>query len=230
MVKRTLKKVKIDDLPALESGFEEIKPLFRSGQVPKEQDYIKLIEYVHYLHKLLGIEGEEGHEPQLGQGLVLSDEGVLSVDVSKIKFEAGDGLNMSDDGVLSAIGGTGITSTADGLKMTSTLGLSALAFFYGAEFYASDDAFNVFLMRAEPSGVMARGFSKGAHFLSMDNGSKSRYEGIAPEDEQQLNPGQFTFSYRTSEPMEVGNKIILYEQDIAGGGGSVEHTLVLTTF
>lgn len=73
-------------------------------------------------------------------------------------------------------------------------------------------------MRAEPSGVMARGFSKGAHFLSMDNGSKSRYEGIAPEDEQQLNPGQFTFSYRTSEPMEVGNKIILYEQDIAGGG------------
>lgn len=128
------KKVKIDDLPALESGFEEIKPLFRSGQVPKEQGYIKLIEYVHYLHKLLGIEGEEGHEPQLGQGLVLSDEGVLSVDVSKIKFEAGDGLNMSDDGVLSAIGGTGITSTADGIKMTSTLGLSALAFFMGRSF------------------------------------------------------------------------------------------------
>lgn len=231
MVKRTVRKSKVDDLPDLESGFEEIKSLFRSGQIPKEVDYIKLIEYTHYLHKLLGIEGDdEGHVPQLGQGLMLSDEGVLSVDESIFEIEAGDGLDLNESGVLSAKGGNGITATEDGLSLTLDLGLSTLGVFYGAKFYASNDAFIVFFTVAtgvETVHVTATCFSRGAHFLSMGNNSKARYIGIAPNTQYHLTPGQFMLDFETDD-LKADNVISVYEKVLSGV--DLEHKMSLKKF
>lgn len=73
--------VKVAELPELPVGYLELKNMFKSGGVPRELDYVKLIEYVHYLHKLIGIESDEpDHVPTLGGGLVVNDKGVLSVE------------------------------------------------------------------------------------------------------------------------------------------------------
>lgn len=82
MAKRESKVEGVNVLPELEAGFTEIKNLFKAGSVPRESDYTKLIEYVHYLHKLLGVEGSDGDKgPGLGEGLSLSSEGLLNVEV-----------------------------------------------------------------------------------------------------------------------------------------------------
>lgn len=73
--------VKVAELPELPVGYLALKNLFKAGGVPREFDYVKLIEYVHYLHKLIGIESDEpDHVPTLGDGLVVNDKGVLSVE------------------------------------------------------------------------------------------------------------------------------------------------------
>lgn len=232
MVKGTVKNPKSDGLPDLERGFEKLKPLFQAGRVPLAADYIDLIKYTYYLHKLLGIEGEEGvgHQPQLGEGFILSDENVLSVDMSILKIVAGDGLEMSESGVLSAKAGKGILATEDGLSLTLDLGLSTLGIFYGAEFYASNDAFVVFFSVATEVSdvhVTATCFSRGGHFLSMDNNSKARYINIAPNTQHHLTPGQFVLDFKTAD-LKVGNIIIVYENSI--DGADIEHELSLKKF
>lgn len=82
MAKRKSKVEGVNELPELEAGYTDIKNLFKAGAVPREMDYLKLIEYVHYLHKLLGVEGSDGDKgPGLGEGLSLSSEGLLNVEV-----------------------------------------------------------------------------------------------------------------------------------------------------
>ncbi|HEK1310960.1 TPA: hypothetical protein SMQ86_006063 [Pseudomonas aeruginosa] len=100
--------VKTTALPGLEHSFEEIAHLFRTGAVPREVDYRKLIEYVHYLHKLLGIEGDAGHSPALGPGLTVTSGGVMSVDVATL---ASSGL-IANGATLAVGAGAGISVDA----------------------------------------------------------------------------------------------------------------------
>lgn len=117
MVRRKSKVEGVNELPELEAGFTEIKSLFKAGALPREADYVKLIEYVHYLHKLLGNEGAEGSPgPGLGGGLIKNDDSVLSVDGSVL---AGGGLSYSGS-VIGVGAGAGITVE------TNTITLDAL--------------------------------------------------------------------------------------------------------
>ena len=232
MVKGTVKNPKSDGLPDLEVGFEKLQLLFQAGKVPVAKDYVDLIKYTHYLHMLLGIEGDEGveHEPQLGEGFILSDENVLSVDVPFLEIEAGNGLERSESGVLSAKGGQGIIATEDGLSLSLDLGLSTLGVFYGAKYYASNDAFIVFFTVA--TGVVsvhvtAACFSRGGHFLSMKNNSKARYIGIAPNTQYHLTPGQFLLDFETDD-LQADNIVTVYENDMEGG--DIEHEMSLKKF
>lgn len=46
MAKRETKVEGVKALPELEDGFKKVKDLFKAGAVPREADYVMLIEYV----------------------------------------------------------------------------------------------------------------------------------------------------------------------------------------
>lgn len=105
MAKRETKVEGVKALPELEDGFKKVKDLFKAGAVPREADYVMLIEYVHYLHKLLGVEGEEGSSgPGLGVGFIKAEGSALGVDIDGL---AGAGLTGANS-VFNVGAGNGI--------------------------------------------------------------------------------------------------------------------------
>ena len=105
MAKRETKVEGVKALPELEDGFKKVKDLFKAGAVPREADYVMLIEYVHYLHKLLGVDGEEGSSgPGLGVGFIKAEGSALGVDIDGL---AGAGLTGANS-VFNVGAGNGI--------------------------------------------------------------------------------------------------------------------------
>lgn len=130
-------------LPDLPVGHLELKGKFMPGSMPRELDYVQLIDYVHYLHKLIGIEGDDSeHQPALGAGLVLNDHGVLSVEgaspVRVIDSNAAWIKNMrlrlgaTHMGIVEACVVFLTSETVDGAKFTVAHGISRGMFMFPA--------------------------------------------------------------------------------------------------
>jgi hypothetical protein len=74
-----------------------IKALFKTGDVPTEDSFKRLIDYIRAPHLLLGLEKADGSEGTgLGAGLTLDKENKLTVDTAVTDLTAGDGIAVSD--------------------------------------------------------------------------------------------------------------------------------------
>lgn len=140
MAKRETKVEGVKALPGLEGGFKKVKDLFKAGAVPREADYVMLIEYVHYLHKLLGVEGEEGSSgPGLGAGFIKAEGSALGVDIdglagagltganSVFNVGAGNGIIVGDNTVsldTVTVAGSGLTGSSGKISVGQGLGIT----------------------------------------------------------------------------------------------------------
>lgn len=165
----------VNEFPQLELRYGELTALFAEGKVPRQEEYLKLLNYIHYLHVLLGIEGRDS--PALGRGLNVSG-GRLYID---LKVKAGNGLKLVG-GVVSAQGSSTIKVTKDSIDMVSaTVSNSMIYSVFGATHKAVH--VNIIFLFSSRNGILyARGFAKNGYHLSASSGSAIwKYENEVPE-------------------------------------------------
>lgn len=206
MAKRESKVEGVNALPELEAGFTEIKNLFKAGALPREADYVKLIEYVHYLHKLLGIEGAEGSPgPGLGGGLIKNDDSVLSVDASVL---AGGGLSYSGS-VINVGAGAGIKVDSDKVSLAENSWEYIFAKLYGATHWVCNELVVIYFTRTTDAEVVARGVSRG---ITVFGATMSNYswDGHKPlSDFSSLDRGCFTLMFQDAGSISGSFTVIL---------------------
>lgn len=175
MIKYAVRPKIVNELPDLVVSYDALVALFAKGKVPREQDYLKLLEYINYLHILLGIEGRG--EPALGAGLNASG-GKLNVDTPSV----GNGLNVKD-GVVSAIGSESIRVVGKSISLVSEAVSESMIFReYGATFMAVDsDKRFIYLLSSLNGLVYARGWVRKGSYVAVDTPmSEWKCEGVIP--------------------------------------------------
>lgn len=192
MAKRETKVEGVKELPELEGGFKKVKDLFKAGAVPREADYVMLIEYVHYLHKLLGVEGEDGSSgPGLGVGFIKAEGSALDVDVDAL---AGAGLTGAN-GVFNVGAGNGIIVDDNTISLATDSWKYMFAKLYQATHWAGDNAVSVFFTKMSPTHVVVRGIATGSYVFGPYM-SDFTWQGVAPLIEySSLDRSYFTFVY-----------------------------------
>ncbi|AIL61655.1 hypothetical protein [Pseudomonas alkylphenolica] len=107
------------DVKARLNGFSlEVRDRFKTGEVPTQDDFKLLIDYIHTLHQLLGLETADG-APGAGPGAGLTiASGKVAVDPMATNPTAGKGITVNARAV-SVDAGAGLTFSGNKLVVNT---------------------------------------------------------------------------------------------------------------